>query len=277
LDEFIGPQLQTPPPPLIIGTNSNALFVNDVIVRNFKFISGDFTFANCVIWHNINLKIEGITAHHCNIEGGYPGEGNINADPLFADLAGGDYHLLPGSPCIDAGTNDVQGLPEFDMDGDPKISGVAVDMGADEHADEDRDGLLDYLERRSFGSLQWGPEDDPDEDGLTISQELPLGTHPGLSDTDGDGICDGKELAAGTNPLDANSCLKATLVEPGDFQTYLWWKSVPGRRYCVFVSEDMQTWVPRSGELTASSGTLLFVDSHGESIRCRFYRIEALP
>jgi len=63
------------------------------------------------------------------------GDGNIDANPLFADAASGDYHLLPDSPCIDAGTDagvytDIEGnirpfdfpgvnnngeLPDFDM------------------------------------------------------------------------------------------------------------------------------------------------------------------
>jgi hypothetical protein len=30
-------------------------------------------------------------------------EGNISADPLFVNPSAGDYHLTPGSPCIDAG------------------------------------------------------------------------------------------------------------------------------------------------------------------------------
>lgn len=265
--------------PLILGQSSGAVFINNNVVNNMNeaLISGGFTFVNCIIWHNKDIELEFFSAQHCNIEGGYPGEGNISADPLFADLAAGDYHLLPGSACIDSGTSNVQGLAQADMDGEPRISGARVDIGADEYPDADNDGLRDDLELFYFQSLSPGPHDDPDDDGLANAKELESGTNPTRYDTDGDGISDGKEFAAGTNPLDPESCLKITGLGPGDFETRLWWKSVPGRRYCVFVSEDMQTWVPRSGELTASSGTLLFVDSHGESIRCRFYRIEALP
>ncbi len=59
------------------------------------------------------------------------GEGNIEADPLFTDLAYGDYHLSSGSPCIDAG--DPRYVPDgdaTDLDGLPRLDGTAVDMGA---------------------------------------------------------------------------------------------------------------------------------------------------
>jgi hypothetical protein len=46
----------------------------------------------------------GALVNWCNIEGGVSGgTGNIDADPLWADPGAGDYSLLPGSPCIDAG------------------------------------------------------------------------------------------------------------------------------------------------------------------------------
>jgi hypothetical protein len=54
--------------------------------------------------------------------------GNISADPKFA--AAGDYHLQSSSPAIDAGNNSAPALPATDLDGKPRISGVAADQGA---------------------------------------------------------------------------------------------------------------------------------------------------
>ena len=52
---------------------------------------------------------------------------NISADPKF--VAPGDYHLATGSPAIDAGNNSAPSLPTSDLDGKPRVSGPAVDLG----------------------------------------------------------------------------------------------------------------------------------------------------
>jgi Right handed beta helix region/Bacterial Ig domain/Domain of unknown function (DUF5123) len=65
-------------------------------------------------------------------------DGNISADPLFADPTQGDYHLQPGSPSIDSSDNLAPNLPDTDIDGDPRIldgngdGNPIVDMGVDE-------------------------------------------------------------------------------------------------------------------------------------------------
>ena len=64
--------------------------------------------------------------------------GNISADPLFANPIQGDYHLQQGSPSIDAGINEAPNLLDTDIDGDTRIldgngDGTAtIDMGIDE-------------------------------------------------------------------------------------------------------------------------------------------------
>ena len=62
--------------------------------------------------------------------------GNISADPRFSNPATGDYHLLQGSPAIDAGNNSAPQLPTKDLDGSPRLQDATgqgypiVDMGA---------------------------------------------------------------------------------------------------------------------------------------------------
>ena len=51
-----------------------------------------------------------------------------NEDPLF--VGSGDYHLTTSSPCINSGDNDAPDLPATDKDGNHRILGGTVDMGA---------------------------------------------------------------------------------------------------------------------------------------------------
>jgi len=66
-----------------------------------------------------------------------PGSNDISVDPMFFNPAAQDFHLMSGSPCIDAGTND--GAPGEDMDGNHRpIDGngdgtATTDMGAYEY------------------------------------------------------------------------------------------------------------------------------------------------
>lgn len=54
----------------------------------------------------------------------------IRASPT--DSVERDLHLFHSSPCRDAGTGSVPNLPDDDFEGDPRMAGSAVDMGADE-------------------------------------------------------------------------------------------------------------------------------------------------
>lgn len=65
-----------------------------------------------------------------NYEGVDPGPYDISADPLLVDPTHGNFHLAPGSSCIDAG--DPVNYPVTDFEGDPRPIGLAPDIGADE-------------------------------------------------------------------------------------------------------------------------------------------------
>ena len=60
---------------------------------------------SCIFWENLpeefSSKLLKIT--NSDVQGRYPGIGNINADPLFVDPNAGDYHLKSSSPCIHRG------------------------------------------------------------------------------------------------------------------------------------------------------------------------------
>jgi hypothetical protein len=93
---------------------------------------------------------------YSNIEGGYAGEGNIDADPLFTDADNGDYTLQPDSPCLDAGTADLNG------DGTEDITdyiGSAPDMGAFEANIPAPTGFQHFLQSSSV-MLWWDPSTD---------------------------------------------------------------------------------------------------------------------
>lgn len=124
------------------------------------------TLTNCILWGNVPEQISTRAANAVNItysdiEGGWFGSGNIDTNPCFVspgywDANGmwvdGDYYLLPGSACIDAGDPNYVAEPsagkiptgyyfyldpayidtssEFDLDGEPRVIGGRVDMGA---------------------------------------------------------------------------------------------------------------------------------------------------
>ena len=105
------------------------------------------------VGHSCNLWYESeVNVHHSLLEGGednvgfyYPVnalfnwlEGNINEDPLWLESGEYPYYLRSDSPCIDAGTLDLPAgieLPQYDLAGNPRISGDGIDMGAYEYQD----------------------------------------------------------------------------------------------------------------------------------------------
>ena len=115
-------------------SDDRTTIINNIITESNQGIeswSGDFEIFNNNLWNNLVNYIEIPNQTGIN--------GNISENPMFVDADGGDYHLQPGSPCIDAGTNDVSALPETDFEGDPRIIDgnndniATVDMGADEY------------------------------------------------------------------------------------------------------------------------------------------------
>lgn len=126
-------------------------FVNVTVANNASYgialLQNPNSIVNSIVYGNptgaIFLGISGIaTVSYSDVEGGWAGTGNINANPLFLN-APSDLRLGAGSPAVDSGNNaavpggvttDVAGLPRF-FD-DPGAANVGagtpplVDMGA---------------------------------------------------------------------------------------------------------------------------------------------------
>jgi hypothetical protein len=130
---------------------SNARIVNCTFTRNstttgggIQNLGGKLTLTNCILWNNTpaEIRVGGtVSVTYSNIQGGFTGEGNIDADPLFADADDGDYHLKSQagrydsitqiwvvdevtSPCVDAGD------PNMLVGDEPEPNGARVNMGA---------------------------------------------------------------------------------------------------------------------------------------------------
>lgn len=145
-----------------IAAGAYATFTNCTLVQNVADdhvggVFGDAGIANSILWLNRDrgpldrtAQLGGGTAlvdYSCILGWGVAdgGQFNIADDPQFAD---GDYRLSAGSPCLDGGLNEadadavepgVQALPVWDLDGNPRILGAAVDMGAYERCRNDAD------------------------------------------------------------------------------------------------------------------------------------------
>lgn len=177
--------------------------------------------SNCILWDDrepVGSEDQAVVeVTYGDIRGGWPGQGNIDADPCFVrpgflDDRGtpldpcdntwieGDYHLRWDSPCLDAGALDlVWDVNETDLDGRPRLSGNTVDMGAYELqndppvADAGRDvtgftldgvsGLVTLDASRSYDpegmalKYQWFREDRLISEEVRFTVELPVGQH----------------------------------------------------------------------------------------------------
>ena len=108
---------------------------------------GVATIVNTIVWGNesgVDLDtLSTVTVTHSDVErdaGVWPGEGNINADPLFRAPESGDYRLQKGSPCVDAGTE--ADAPDEDVRDVCRPHGAGYDVGAHEFWDDFHGGTL---------------------------------------------------------------------------------------------------------------------------------------
>lgn len=113
----------------------NSTFFNNNLFPLMR-VWGDtrVTIQNSIIWSDANENTisnnsSNLSVQYSNIRGGFSGVGNQENAPLFWGES--DFRLLPGSPCIDAGTQ--VDAPSNDIEGIPRPMGAGYDIGAYEY------------------------------------------------------------------------------------------------------------------------------------------------
>ncbi len=137
---------------MLSGSGTTAISGNTVVgngapLSGALYVAGTVAIANTIIAFNSSgiVTVCGYPVYRNNcIYGNGPlnntgysnpigTDGNISVDPGLPGWQRGDWHLQPGSPCIDAGNN-ADACLSLDLDGQPRILPAAgtVDIGADE-------------------------------------------------------------------------------------------------------------------------------------------------
>ncbi len=182
------------------------------------------------------------------------GKGNICADPLFVDSVNSNFQLQAGSPCINAGHNSYVSS-ESDLEGNPRVVGGVVDMGAYENqtagTDADNDGMDDLWELNQFGGRHFAAPDTICLNGVNTIREAYI---------------------AGLDPNDA----AAFFEMDGDCtaeKSVLWWNATSGRVYSVYFSTNlMNGFQPLETNIPWTAGA--FTDSVHNAQRQLFYKVD---
>jgi hypothetical protein len=115
------------------------------------------TLNNCIVYYNTatgaGKNYSGDTCNHCcTTPLPSSGAGNITGAPQFVDTNGwSNLRLSTNSPCINAGDN-AYSSGATDQDGNPRVVGGTVDMGAYEHAAE---GLSPWIVGQPQDAMIW--------------------------------------------------------------------------------------------------------------------------
>jgi len=245
------------------GGEDNATLYNCTLVQNSANTGGGVfggKLLNCIVYYNsaptgTNWFQSPVMSNCCTVPLP-PGGGNFTNAPLFVDLANGDFHLQPGSPCINAGNNAFVSVGA-DLDGLARIAGGTVDAGAYEF--QSPASVLSYVWLQQNG--------------------LPMDGSADYADTDGDGMSNYAEWKAGTSPTNASSVLQLASPAPtngasGPAGMVISWQSVPGTTYFIQRSSNLGGgFSTMQSNLPGQSGQTTFTDTAATNGGPYFYRI----
>jgi len=199
------------------------VLVNCTVVSNTSTLGGGAqggSFTNCIVYYNTGSgspNAQDSILSYSDTTPAAAGLGNITNAPAFVDLANGDFHLSSSSPCINAGNNAAVTV-STDLDGNPRISGGTVDLGA-----------YEFQNPASIISYAW-----------LLQYGLPTDGSADFLDSDGDGMSNYAEWHTGTNPNDSTSLLRMASAAPnGVSGVTVTWQSVSGVIYFIQRGTDL--------------------------------------
>ncbi len=166
---------------------------------------------NSIFWENVGGSFAGaqVVVTYSDIQGGFPGPGNISANPMFTDPEHGDYRLSSGSPAIDAADNASVPLDADDLDGDGNLlERTPVDLAGDSRFRDDpatfdtgnADGLEAVVDMGAY-EYQYVCPGDLDGNGAVDIADVEMlisrmGAASDLADLNRDGASDIRDLIA---------------------------------------------------------------------------------
>jgi subtilisin family serine protease len=110
--------------------DTNAVLVNSIVRDNIASNGDEIALQGAkmdILYSDVKAGQAGVFVdQNCILNWG---SGNIDADPLFTDVY---FHISQNSPCIDAGDPNGNYAGQVDIDGQPRLQGPRVDIGADE-------------------------------------------------------------------------------------------------------------------------------------------------
>jgi hypothetical protein len=154
--------------------SSVAVIENNIIASNGDSY-GIYAWSTLPITRHNNVWGNGAGNYNAVIGDQTGISGNISADPRFADV--NEYHLSLSSPCINAGDPNFAANGLTDFDGQPRVMGQFVDIGADEAM-----RVWNVTATRQYDTIQDAIDDANDGDVIILT----IGTHTGGGNRDVD-------------------------------------------------------------------------------------------
>lgn len=182
---------------------------------------------------------------------------NFTNPPSFVSISGtgGNLHLQSNSPCINAGNN-AYAVGATDLDGNPRIVGGTVDVGAYEF--QTPKSAISYAYLQQYGLTNNGSVDDEDLDGtgFDVEQDWIAGLDP----------TNPASILAMLPPPPTNNALGITVS----------WESVGGIIYSLLRSTNLTAQPAFSiiqTNITGQAGTTSYTDPTATNNTPYYYRV----